>query len=233
MTRKLRLSPYPTAGSITITNGTVHPIHRGGNFIRVREADQEFTIRLDNETELKGTSLNDIIELEKGDTFQKIEVVNDSGSDLTFQLDIGYGKISTNSVSINGTIKTDDDETQTLLTTIDTVLDNILALLKNPEELRSGFNDLSGMSYYSCANTTTSIVTAGANVNGVIIGSLHGTSTGGTGTFRIDGNDVFYTNGTAGNQFVVSNPIFVPAGVSVDMTSNNASTIIRAYAKVL
>jgi predicted phage tail protein len=40
-------------------------------------------------------------------------IVNDSGSSLTFQLDIGEGGVETNSLSISGTVKTSGGATRT------------------------------------------------------------------------------------------------------------------------
>lgn len=99
-----RLRPYPQNGAITIANGVEHPIEKGGNFIRVRQSDQTFTILLDDDVELKAEQ-NDVFQLTDDDEFKSLAVINDSGANLTFQLEIGYGEVKTNNVSISGTLK--------------------------------------------------------------------------------------------------------------------------------
>jgi hypothetical protein len=101
---KPRLRPYPQQGTITIADGVEHHIERGGNFLRVRSADSSFTIRLDDDVELKAEQ-NDVYRLSEGDAFNKIVVINDTGGNLTFQLEIGQGTVETNNVSISGNIR--------------------------------------------------------------------------------------------------------------------------------
>ncbi|MCB1557228.1 MAG: hypothetical protein KDJ15_07955 [Alphaproteobacteria bacterium] len=109
---KPRFRPYPQAGTITIANGEEHVIKKGGNFLRVKSADQTFTLRLDDDVELIA-SVNDVFRLTEEDAFKELTVVNDSGSSLTFQLEIGFGAVDTNSLSIAGTVKTAGGATRT------------------------------------------------------------------------------------------------------------------------
>lgn len=100
-----RFRPYPQNGPITIANGEELPIPRAGNFVRVKSADQTFTLVLDNDIELSA-SVNDVFRLTEGDKFDTLTVKNESGSSLTFQLEVGQGSVDTNSLTIAGTVKT-------------------------------------------------------------------------------------------------------------------------------
>lgn len=101
MTRP-RFRPYPNKGAITIADGKTHPFQVGGNFVNVKQANVPFTLRLDSGIELIA-SQNRRFSL-KDDEFNKVEVVNDSGGNLTFQLEIGFGAIEANDVTISGLI---------------------------------------------------------------------------------------------------------------------------------
>tara|TARA_R110002124_G_scaffold266813_1_gene433800 strand:+ start:10492 stop:11067 length:576 start_codon:yes stop_codon:yes gene_type:complete len=102
---KLRLSQYPTKGTITIADGEELQVNVAGTFCRVRSADQDFLIHFDNGSSAH-VGLNDALNFDKEQAFNNLMIVNDSGAALTFQLDIGYGSVETNSLAINGTVKT-------------------------------------------------------------------------------------------------------------------------------
>lgn len=113
-----RLRPYPQNGTLSVANGANHVINRGGTFVRVREADQAFKILLDDDVELKA-ELNDIFRLKDGDSFDRVTIINDSGATLAFQLEIGFGGVETNNVSLSGTLKTAAQGHASLVTTAD------------------------------------------------------------------------------------------------------------------
>lgn len=102
---KPRFRQYPQNGTITIADGTTHIIETGGNFVRVKQADQDFNLVLDDDIELNA-SVNDVFRFTEGDTFKRVVVQNNSGADLTFQLEIGFGAVDTNTLSIQGSVKT-------------------------------------------------------------------------------------------------------------------------------
>jgi hypothetical protein len=81
---KPRLRAYPTQGAITLSDGAIYPIERGGNFVRVKTADNAFTLRFDNDAYLPVVQ-NDVIRFTDGDKFGRLEIINDSGADLMFQ----------------------------------------------------------------------------------------------------------------------------------------------------
>lgn len=103
MSTRPRSSAYPKNGAITIAAGKTHPINKGGNFIHVLEANEEFTIRMDSKDEF-AAGQNRKIYLDGEDAYEKLEVINDSGSDLTFQLVVGFGRVESDDVTISGQI---------------------------------------------------------------------------------------------------------------------------------
>lgn len=105
MTNRPRLRAYPSQGTITIQDGETYPIAVSGNFVSVKTANTGFKIVLDGTDELSAAQ-NRRFKMQEGDVFRKIDVVNDSGSDLTFQLEIGFGGVESDDVTINGTVKT-------------------------------------------------------------------------------------------------------------------------------
>ena len=102
MSNQPRLNQYPKGGSIIISDGTIYPVERGGSFIRIRTASVPFTLRIDDDQELT-VQENDVFRY-KESPFGKLEVINDSGTNLTFQLEIGDGSVETNNVAISGDI---------------------------------------------------------------------------------------------------------------------------------
>ena len=106
-TNKARLRPYPQQGPITIANGVELPVERGGEFFRVRSANAEFTVRVDEDVELK-VAQNGVYRF-RDVPFSKLTIINDSGDDLSFQLEVGRGEVETNSVSISGVLSVQSD----------------------------------------------------------------------------------------------------------------------------
>lgn len=94
------LQAYPKAQSLTLSDGEVFPINRGGSFIHVLEASAEFTIRIDDTHELVG-KVNQSYKLPPGSEFDKVEVVNDSGGSLTFRVLVGSGDIKVQNVTVD------------------------------------------------------------------------------------------------------------------------------------
>jgi len=99
---KPRLNQYPE-NPLTIAAGEEYPIRRGGSFIRIRNASTTFKLRIDND-QILSMQENDVLRFREA-PFKMVEVVNDSGGILTFQLEIGDGAVETNNVSISGDIK--------------------------------------------------------------------------------------------------------------------------------
>lgn len=115
---KPRLQPYPKLGTITLSNGEIYTVNTGGNFVRIKEADQSFTLRFDDGSEMT-VSQNIIIKLQPDDQFKKLEVINDSGASLTVQLEIGFGDVQSNTVTVGGTLAAEIQAHDTLVSAAD------------------------------------------------------------------------------------------------------------------
>lgn len=124
----------------------------------------------------------------------------------------------------------------------DAKLDAILAMLQNPNDQRKGLTDLSGASHaIHTAASTAEIVSAAANVNGVIIRraecTTHGTS---RSILMVDGKILCSINGNAatsdstGVHNCVEN-IFVPPGLKIEaqITSASAGRHVSIWYEVL
>lgn len=133
-----RFRSYPNNGTITIANGETYPINVVGNFINVKSADQAFTIRLDGTEELRAEQ-NRRFKLTEDDSFSVVEVVNDSGANLTFQIEVGFGSVESDDVSISGTVNVEIQAHSGLSTTADdsiaaTTTEQVLASNANRKE---------------------------------------------------------------------------------------------------
>lgn len=245
-----RLRPYPQNGTITIADGETHIIRRGGNFVRVRQADQEFSIVFDEDAEVTA-SQNDEFTLNESDEFKFLSIINNSGGSLTFQLDIGFGKVRTNNVSINGTQKiqnanSPNDELQIktkagtelviddaeIITAIQDEIDGLKSLLQNDQNKRAALNTLAGASFASVTNSTTEVVSAAANTSGVVIrrGFTEGGSSSGAASIEVDGNRLVRSNGISGRDTVEN--YFVPAGNNIEIDAG-ASAVTYIWYEVL
>lgn len=120
MTNRPRLQAYPKDGSITIATGTTDVIKVKGNFVYVKAADQSFTLRMDGTNDFT-MSANRKVRLSADDTFSTLEVINNSGSNLTYQLEVGFGDIETNDLAITGELNVQQGG-DTLVTAADVTL---------------------------------------------------------------------------------------------------------------
>lgn len=245
---KPRLRAYPKNGPITIADGEIYKIGRGGNFIRIKNASSEFTLRLDDGMEMPSVQ-NDVFRMTDGDFFGSVEVVNDTGGDLTFQLQIGQGAVETNNISISGdiniknastpndelqiktksgtVIKTDDDGTQSKL-------DDVITAIGS----QADYNNVgaeSAVRFTASVSVVNTIFTPAENVNGAVIRFLNvsGNAAGYRKTVYADTSaPSSETDGTK-NAFIsdladisVTEPFLVPAGKGLYVTVNSA---IYAY----
>ena len=247
-----RFRAYPNNGTITISDGETYPLNVRGNFINVKSADQQFKILLDGQEELQAAQ-NRRFRLSENDTFNLVEIVNDSGNSLTFQLEIGFGGVESDDVSITGavavkndatddelqvvtkagtTLKVDDDATQTAITALQTAITD---LLQNADDLRAPLTDLSNATYAEALNTTVSLVTAGANTNGVMIRYYGWTRGDGYyGALSINGDLLIPpAAATAFNIAGIERDIKLPAGVDIDLVSTSNSRGVNVYYEVL
>lgn len=122
----------------------------------------------------------------------------------------------------------------------DAKLDAILAMLQNPNDQRKGLTDLTGASYANIVNATTTIVTSGANVNGVIIrvANISGRqASGNSAHLLVGGNkllsvtDHTSTTVTSGNVHIKD--IYVPPGVEISAVSSSLNIEVSVFYEVL
>jgi len=256
-----RVQQYPKR-KITIANGEGYNINRKGSFLRVREATAKFTLIFDETHELQFEQ-NDRLRLLRDEQsgeqkqFEKVRVLNDTGSDLTFQLEIGDGEISTNNTASSGetavrtnpdtevqiqtkagtTLKVDDDATQTAISALETALTN---LLKNDQDKRSGLTTFEGASSAEYNNSSGTVVSSGANTSGVIIRYAHVSHHGNNQDFahiKVGGKILIGRDaGTApsnGNIEHSIKDVFIPAGVAITADSQSVGAWATIWYEVL
>lgn len=242
-----RMRPYPQNGPTTIADGATRIFNVPGTFVNVKEANASFVIRVDD-TEEWAAAGNRRFKLSDGDAFKKVEVINNSGGNLTFQLEIGFGTIESDDVTITGTVNTDDANTQAAIAALQTAIEaaleeveveinDVMTLLQNDQDKRAALTTLAGASYAEASNTTTTVCTALANVSGVIIRRGNAVVGGAAySAIRINGNPVTLPVGSStfsGEAEQAIENLFIPAGLSVDLISNNVAYKANAWYEVL
>jgi hypothetical protein len=180
--------------------------------------------------------------------YSKITLINHSDHHVEGVFSYGSGNVDNDSLVIadaikirneNGTIlKVDDDATQSLLTTVDTTLKSVLALLQSNQDQRAGLTTLENASYASVSGSSSTVVSESQNINGVIIrlGSSNSYTKSYTSGILVSDNliTVPYYSGGGGNVYrsEVKN-IFVPPGCSIKLMSNRSNYIARIWYEVL
>lgn len=106
-------------------------------------------------------------------------------------------------------------------------------LLKDSRLKRKALTTLEGASFASINNTTTTLVTAGANVNGIIIrrALCIATTVGGSGSLNVGGNSLCAVSGADYKDSVEN--VRIPAGVALAATSSSAGMSVLVWYEVL
>ena len=246
MVQRPRFQAYPKRGAITIADGDIYPLYVGGNFVSVKSADQAFTLRLDDENEYDA-SVNRKFRLAESDSFKKVEVINDSGSDLTFQIEIGFGDVDTNDIAINAAVgvknadapndklAVDDADTQAAIAALQTEVEVVktsnsamLAAIQGDDTARQALTDLSNCDYAQATSVMSIIVvTSAANVNGIMLrfATVSAWSTG-WGGLTIGGKRILY--GVGDNTPEVRD-VKLPAGEELVLIANPGTTVSAFY----
>jgi len=251
MAQRPRFQAYPKRGAITIADGDIYPLYVGGNFVSIKSADQDFTLRLDDENEYDA-SVNRKFRLDESDSFKKVEVINDSGNDLTFQIEIGFGDVDTNDIAINAAVgvknadapndklAVDDADTQAAIAAVQTEVEAVktsnaamLAAIQGNDTAIAPLTDFTNTSYATASGTSVVLATAAANVNGVIIRSLIIIGTTGLGSERAflnyDGNEII--SNVIGAMY--ADNLFFPPNKKIEIKSLSTASAIRATYEVL
>lgn len=202
------------------------------------KADQNFTVRLDNETELNFFANR---RYNAPEPFEFVEIINESGNDLTFQVEIGSGRVESDDVTINGEIKViNGDEPNQSLNVKDaanqSALIEIINAIKGDKSAVQPYMDLTGAVRYQASNSTTPIVSAAENTNGVIVYMVLGYRGGAVGSYlEVDGLNYqarHTDSGTTVSQNILT-PFKIPPGVSVNLISESASYQAVCLAEIL
>lgn len=117
-------------------------------------------------------------------------------------------------------------------------LDNIAGLLRSGYANRKGLTDLTGCTHVSLVNTSVEIVSAAANINGVVIRfvnlSVSPTSGNSTVALDVDGNEFIRISGDTSNKVaIVERDIFIPAGKSIESAMGTNGCILNMDYEVL
>lgn len=142
--------------------------------------------------------------------------------------DVINSDLSVDSIgSIDDPVEIIDDDLiaaiQDVEQSVDEAKADIVAMLQNDQSQRPGLTTLAGASYASQVSAgTNNVVTAGANLNGVIIRHFHweGQVNGGYAQLRAGGNVIAGGAGLTTASGVGTGTIrdlFIPAGVAVDI----------------
>ena len=128
-------------------------------------------------------------------------------------------------------VNTKLDTANTNLGDIEADIEATNALLQNGTDQRLGFVDTTGHSTYTAVNTTTTVITALANTGGFLImgGSLWDNGAGTCG-IRVDGNYIYHLGTGHG---LLTQPLFIEAGKSIDLVSDSSTQHVYLFGKAL
>lgn len=219
----------------TIPAGGRIPIGSQGQYVRCLEASGPFYISINGGSDLFFASgiqwRADGLE-----TFSEFHLINKSGAPVTVTLAWGFGEYTDGRLTATGNLtvvnapasvlKVDDDESQVHLAAINGNIADIEALLINDRLKRSPLTTLQGATLVSVLNATTTVVTAGANVNGVIIRSINLFSGSNVTAYLQIGATKLLQTGYASGAAVNCDRenIFVPAGNQIIISGGNTSS---------
>lgn len=237
----------------TVPAGQSMPVQVAGEFVRCLEASEKFKLSISGgaavyfDSGIQWTARSP-------EQFDEFIIINESANPLTVVMAWGYGEFVDNRLAVSGTIRVDnvsgdkldveDYYTKTFLPDIknyaDWTYNNSQALVQQADESSAYWKSrnfspktpLTNASFASVNNATTTIVTAGANVNGVIIrhAALSSESSSGGATLKVNGNDLLRTTGgTAGLQNQTVRDIYVPPGWSISATAGAAGYVNVFY----
>ena len=223
-----RITRGAQSSTFVIGAGDRVPVMGQAQFVRCLEANGPFYVSVNNGQEMYFAS--GIQYTAPGlEDFQEYALINKSGAPVTVTMAWGFGELTDNRLTATGNLSVinapatkldvDDADTQTALA-------SILAMLQNDELQRKPLTTLQGATLVSVLNATTTVVTAGANVNGVIIRSINlfsGSNV--TAYLQIGATKLLqtgYSSGAAVN--CERENIFVPAGNQIIISGGNAAS---------
>ena len=163
----------------------------------------------------------------------RLAIKNTTGSPITITVDLGIGRIFDDRLSISGVVDVGADIVtfgygDALRVYDQAIKDEVTNFLNAAVENNftriqiAPKTNLDGASYATVSNTTSTVVTAVANTDGVLIrrGLCRGTGTG-LAEINVGGNPICWAEGVAGSDYSDSIEDYrVPSGVAVEITSN-------------
>lgn len=161
--------------------------------------------------------------------FDKITLFNETGADIDVTLGFGGGQITDSRFTassnlkvenaVGGTLKTDDDETQTKL-------DSILAMLQNATDQRLPVLDMSAASYAEAQNATVTALdaSAGDNANGFILHHYDIGPGGNSGYLKAGSDYIAFLQGSSGAAPHDSKSSNMKFASGIDFEINNSNT---------
>lgn len=233
--------------------GAETPVNAVGAMLFNIASDDNLFLRIGEDGNKVRFNEGDKYQMPDGQQFERFYLINETGADVIVTVGMGTGNITVaNQVSIAGTVKTDDDATQAALATLETAVEtmsadlqaaleeveveinDMMALMQNDQDKRTGLTTFDGATYAAQSGTgTNNVVTALANVNGVII--RHGMVVGqanstNRGQILVGGNPLIDTfTGVGGNSPIAIDikDVFVPAGQAISLVCTFNLAFIR------
>ncbi len=211
-------------GQFVIKPGEYLPINSAGEFVRCLAATDIFKVSVNGGSAMFFAEGIEYVTPPMVE-YQGFELINETASDITVLMAWGFGEFHDNRLTASGdlkvvnaagqTLKVDDDQTQAALATLngktDTVkaavdlaklaVDAVTAALVNANSKRNALTPLSGAQYHvNAGGGTVEVVTAAANVNGILIRYAHcpGVHSSGNQQSNVRANGAYLLEGAAG-----------------------------------
>ena len=173
--------------------------------------------------------------------FTKITLINNNAFEATGTVFYGTGDIENSSMTLADAVEVinkpatkidvDDADTQVKLDSVITAVNALAPLMQNDTDKRADLTTLEGATGVQVSNATTTVVSAGANVNGVIIRTLDITvRANGTNYVKIGADYLYRENGTTSasvSKFIKD--IHVPAGKAIVFKAGSTDYMSAFY----
>lgn len=213
-------------GSFTVPAGEIVQVPSVGEFIRCLESSDKFVLSVDDDARMYFDAGIEY-RLDGIQEFRKFSIVNNSGSALTVTMAWGFGEFRDGRLALNSTVNANITNAPDVTVLNPTDLSPVTSLLSNDQDKRSALTTLSGASSGSAKLSTNTVVSSGANVNGVIIrhACLCGDFGAQTGHIKIGSYYLFRGEsmgaGTVGAMVFTAKDIFVPSGLAIELYSSS------------
>lgn len=225
-----------------------------GEFVRCLSATDDFGLSINGGARMY-FSANLQFRCAGTEQYNSFTLHNTGNTTLEVLIAYGFGEVTDDRIGISGTVTTSDTGTQAaigalatqngndandLKNKVDAVsaavgnaegkIDALIALMQNDVALRKPVTTLENCSYAGITNASTEIVSAAANVNGIIIRAATIATSGNTATLSSDGEVVSRVMGASGTaQALFIENIFIPAGRNLLANTGSTSSVYIWY----